>query len=1270
MSLLFFLNGTSYSLSSFDPTQNFASWLEKSNFRGTKVACSEGGCGACTVLQSFYDSDLNKVVHRPVLACLLPLAAIHGTCITSVEGLGSTKTCLHPIQQRMVDLHATQCGFCTPGIVMHIYAFLLNNPDPSVKDIEDSFSAAPNLCRCTGYRPILDAAKTFAKDSPNKIPCHNDAFNFSFPPELQSFDRSFSYFNDTCKWFAPPLLSSLLQLKNNIPMLIQRNLLDIQPEICLFTANVAELSTTSHTSSHVRFGAGITIASLADSCRQLASTLPSSKTSCLLSLANQTDHFASGHVKGIATLAGNVVTASPVSDLLPVLLSCQAVFIASKITDEGKVVERRIEGNDWIVGYRKVALGEDEILVGVEVPLCRKGEYVKNFKISKRKEDDIAIVNGGIRMLLTPQDQSYLIEECSLVFGGMSPITKICTKTSKFLTLKPLTNEVLYEGLKVLAYELKLSLDAPGGMIKFRMTMCGTFLSQFWEEITSKLHGHVDVTNLNQSNPIEQYKSTQTYEHSSSLIGSTIPRASGPSHTTGESVYSLTRPPPYGVVHAVIVQAPAAHGRILGIDDSKAMEVEGVLAVVTAKDLKNAKKFGPIIDDEDILAAEEFVYEGQPVALVLSESYDTARSASKLVKVSYEELPSILTIEQAIEQDKFLVPQKSLIQGDITALESQSDAIVSGEVRLKDQEHFYFETQNVTIIPGEEYTVFASTQNPTEAQHVVAHTLGVPFNQVNVKVIRLGGAFGGKETALLLPALAAVAVGVVNRPVRLALTRQEDFILTGKKHPFLFKYRAGFSKEGKFLFRDMELFSNGGCSLDLSPAILERALFHSDGVYKAEASRVVGRVCFSNRPSNTAFRGFGGPKGLLVAEEIMAKAALALGMDEEELKEKNLYTEGDLTHFDMKLVDCNIKKAWDQIKESSEFSRRKTAIDLFNVADPVIKRGISMQAIKFGISFTKTFMNKAAALVTAYTDGSVLVSSGGIEMGNGLNLKLQMIAADCLGIDIKNIRIGETSTDKCPNTSPTAASTGTDLNGKAVEDACLKILENLKPLKEQFPEASFAELCNKAFFERIPTTSTGYYATPINGWDWDKGTGDPFYYFTYGAACVESEINTRTGEMRVMRADILMDGGSSINPAVDIGQIEGAFLQGLGWLTMEEIVRSKSGKVISQGPGAYKLPTFTDIPRDFRVSLMKGVPNPKAIKSSKGIGEPPTSLVGTVYNSIRYAVNSYRNDKGLPLISSFGFPASVNRVRLACPDEVSALMTSVYGDDDNEVDIY
>ena len=582
--------------------------------------------------------------------------------------------------------------------------------------------------------------------------------------------------------------------------------------------------------------------------------------------------------------------------------------------------------------------------------------------------------------------------------------------------------------------------------------------------------------------------------------------------------------------------------------------------------------------------------------------------------------------------------------------------IIEDEVRVGGQDHFYLETQASIAVPkGEdgEIELFASTQNTKETQHLVSTVLGVPCNKVTVRVKRLGGGFGGKETrSIFLSTLVSVAAQKTGRPVRCMLTRQEDMVLSGGRHPFMGRFRVGATKDGVLKALDLKMYSNAGNSMDLSFSVMERALFHMDNVYHIPNIRGVGHCCRTNLPSNTAFRGFGGPQGMMIAEAWITQLAERLGLRPEVVKERNFYPEkGAVTHFNQSLEDCQIHAINTQLRASSDFDARLAAVSAYNAQHRWRKRGIAMLPTKFGIAFTAKFLNQAGALVHVYTDGSVLLTHGGTEMGQGLHTKMVQVCATALGVDVADVHISETSTATVANTSPTAASASSDLNGMAVLDACRQINARLAPFRAAKPKASFRECVTDAYMERVNLSANGFYATPDIGYDWDTNSGKAFNYFCYGAAVAEVEIDTLTGNHEIVRADMVMDVGSSLNPAIDMGQVEGAFVQGCGLFTLEEFSFGRQGFLLTRGPGTYKLPGFRDIPRDFRVALLKDAPNRFAIHSSKAVGEPPLFLGASVFYAIKDAVRAAREERGLTGDFRLDSPATCERIRLACEDK-------------------
>jgi xanthine dehydrogenase large subunit len=659
------------------------------------------------------------------------------------------------------------------------------------------------------------------------------------------------------------------------------------------------------------------------------------------------------------------------------------------------------------------------------------------------------------------------------------------------------------------------------------------------------------------------------------------------------------------------------------------------------------------------------MFHSQPVAWVLGDSLDAAQTGAARVQASYEPLPAILTIEQAIDAGSYLTEPFRLRRGDLAALAS-SAVRFDGELAIGGQEHFYLETQSAIAWLDESggIAVQSSTQHPSETQAIVARVLGVAKHQVTTECLRMGGAFGGKEVqANSWAAVAALGAWKTRRPVRVRLTRALDMALTGKRHPFLARYTAGLASDGRLRALQVALFSDGGWSLDLSEPIMWRALFHCDNAYHLPAVDAVGRVCRTHKTSQTAFRGFGGPQGMLVIEDVLARAAAELSIPAHVVRERNFYREGDTTHYGQRVEQAErISEIWTRLKDTSRFYERRAAAAAFNARSTHVKRGLAMTPVKFGISFTAAFFNQAGALVLIYRDGSVQVNHGGTEMGQGLFTKIQQIAADSLGVTLERVRLMPTRTDKVPNTSPTAASAGTDLNGAAVADACAQLRGRLQPIaagllvcdpsEVRFQDGAasgggrqvaFAAVCEAAYMQRTPLFAQGYYRTPGIHFDAATGTGKPFHYFAYGAAVSEVEVDGFTGDHRLLRTDILQDVGDSISPVVDRGQIEGGFIQGMGWLTIEELLWDDKGRVATGGASTYKLPSWSELPEVFEVRTLERATQPGVVFGSKAVGEPPLMLAISVREAIREAAAAFGHGSFVSLAS----PATPERVFFA-----------------------
>ena len=735
-------------------------------------------------------------------------------------------------------------------------------------------------------------------------------------------------------------------------------------------------------------------------------------------------------------------------------------------------------------------------------------------------------------------------------------------------------------------------------------------------------------------------------------IGQPQPHESAHLHVRGEATYTDDIPEIAGTLHAAIGLSPLAHGRLLGIDVERLRAQPGVVAVFSAADLPGRNDCGPIVHDDPILADGSLHYLGQPVFLVVATQRDLARRAAALARdvISAETLPPVLNAREAHAKQQYVVPPMHLRRGDAAAALASAPHRLQGSFSLGGQEHFYLEGQISCALPLEDATLqlHCSTQHPSEMQQVVAHALGWALHQVQVSCRRMGGGFGGKESqSAVFACLASVAAVALRRPVKLRVDRDDDFLITGRRHAFEFDWDVGFDDAGRMLGVEADLIANAGCSADLSPPVMTRALCHFDNTYWLPHVSLHGFCAKTNTQSNTAFRGFGGPQGAFAVEMILDDIARTLRLDPLAVRRVNFYgvSERNVTPY-RQLVEDNIVDALvNQLAQDAGWAERRAAVDAFNAASPVLKKGLGLMPLKFGISFNVAHFNQAGALVHVYTDGSVLVNHGGTEMGQGLNTKVAQVVAHELGIDFERVRVTATDTHKVANTSATAASTGSDLNGKAAQAAARTIRERLDRFAaehRQHAALPWPALVQAAYAARLQLWSDGFYATPGLYWDRERLQGRPFFYFAYGAAISEVVLDSLTGEHRVLRADILHDVGRSLNPAIDIGQIEGAFVQGQGWLTSEELVwHPQTGRLATHAPSTYKIPTANDCPPVLNVALYDAANPAESIHRSKAVGEPPILLPFSVFLAIRDAVASAGTPGCLPALRAPATPEAV-----------------------------
>ncbi|KAG2278957.1 hypothetical protein Bca52824_061512 [Brassica carinata] len=1249
MEAILYVNGVRRVLPDGLAHMTLLEYLRDLGLTGTKLGCGEGGCGACTVMVSNYDRTSNKCVHYAVNACLAPLYSVEGMHVISIEGIGHRKHGLHPLQESLASSHGSQCGFCTPGFIMSMYALLRSNKNsPSEEEIEESL--AGNLCRCTGYRPIIDAFRVFAKtddalysglsslslqDGSSICPstgkpcsCGDGRFQplsysetdgakytekeLIFPPELLLRELAPLKLRGDggMIWYRPLRLQYLLHLKakhpeaklvvGNTEVGIEMRMKRLQYQVLIYVGQVPELNTVNVNDNGIEIGSALRLSELLRLFRKVVKERPAHETSACKAFIEQLKWFAGTQIRNVASIGGNICTASPISDLNPLWMASRAEF--KIINCNGDV--RSVPAKDFFNGYREVDMESNEILLSVFLPWTRPLEYVKEFKQAHRREDDIAIVNGGMRVFLEERGEELFVSDASVAFGGVAAVTLRARKTEEFLIGKSWSKSLLQDALKVIQSDVIIDEDAPGGMVEFRKSLVLSFFFKFFLWVSHRIRDVKPALETFPPSYMSAVKSfsrpcragRQDYETvmQGTAVGLPAVHLSARMQVTGEAEYTDDTPVPPNTLHAALVLSKMPHARIISIDDSESKSSPGFAGLFLANDVPADNKIGPVVADEELFATDVVTCVGQVIGVVVADTHENAKAAAGKVEVEYEELPAILSIREAIVAKSFHPnTEKMLRKGDVELCfqSGQCDRMIEGEVQMGSQEHFYMEPHGSlvwTTDGGNEVHMISSTQDPQKHQQYVSHVLGLPMSKVVCKTKRIGGGFGGKETrSAFIAAAASVPSYLLNRPVKLILDRDVDMMISGHRHSFVGKYKVGFTNDGKVLAYDLEIYNNGGNSLDLSQAVLEIAMFNSDNVYDIPHVRIRGNVCFTNYPSNTAFRGFGGPQGMLIIENWIQRIAAELDRSTEEIREMNFQVEGSITHYSQCLQHCTLHQLWKELKLSCNFLKARRDVDEFNSHNRWKKRGVAMVPTKFGVSFTKTFMNQAGALVHVYTDGTVLVTHGGVEMGQGLHTKVAQVAASAFNIPLSSVFVSETSTDKVPNASPTAASMSSDMYGAAVLNACEQIKARMEPVASKLSCNSFAE-------------------------------------------------------------------------------IEGAFVQGLGWVALEEVKWGdaahrwiKPGNLLTCGPGNFKIPSINDIPFNFNVSLLKGNPNSKGIHSSKAVGEPPFFLASSVFFAIKDAIKAARAEMGLGSEwFSLDTPATPERIRMACFDEFTCPFVS------------
>ena len=1368
----FILNGSGITIEDPDPTETLNDYLRRPEvgFMGTKWACKEGGCGACTVMVSRYDPIVERTANLAIDSCLLPICALDGVAIATTEGIGSTRTTLDPVQDKIATDNGSQCGYCTPGFVMNMYSMLQENSKLTEQEIEDRF--AGNICRCTGYRSILHAMRSFAddvkereqvtamvirasKDGPTPVQTmplsanqrpfrskrvHSKAAGYSTPESIHAFLKEHSqprklYFEaNGYQWFKPTTLDQLYDLRQqygtdpNVVRLVVGNTStgvykkDVEdPHILIDIAGIPDLNfVTTGVGAPITVGAAVTLERLITVLERVIPFMPSVQTEGLSAVLAHLKKIAGTQVRSAGSLAGNLMMcwnhaqqgAPFASDFSTLLVGVWASILVGSRTYEN--------GTKSFYAYEffaQTSLPDDFVILSFTLPLTYTHEYIRTHKVARRNQNAHAIVNAVIHIQL---NEYNTVMDGSLVFGGIGRVPFIASTTFNNMQYLPWSEATLAKALPILSQEIQSALipHTDGISNEYRLELALTLFYKAFVSIALQVApNEVSPQNKAAGLPFDRPLSSgeQHYEvyPEEFPVSEPLVKLSAYSQASGEAVYTQDLPSPPGTLYGAYVQSTNASATFTFIYNGKTLAeflpalraaTPDLTDFVTAADVpvaaKNACGLG---GDDYIFAAGTTSYVGQSLGLVIAASQEVAETVAEFIQtkcVQYTPTPPIFGIDQAIQQGSIYQdnPPSAPFLEHIDHIERPGSnetwlsnpsvppagcQVISGTQRTGAQIHFYMETFNALAVPTEESTLelWCSTQDAGSVQAASAQALGIPFGNVIVHVPLVGGGYGAKETRPpMVAAAAAVAAWKNKRPVRITLERQADSLMIGKRHPYRGDFYAAYQPDGTIVGTKTQFYSDGGSSYDVSFPVMDLTQLSADNAYMTPTFRTDGSACKTNIASSTAFRSFGVIQGTLIQEEMIERVAYALGMTPEDVRLKNMYQNGTPTQYDttpygQKLIDCNIRDVWAQLMTSSDFVNRKQDIAAFNAANRWRKRGISMIPLKYGIAYTASVLDQGNALVTAYAgDGSVIVQHGGIEIGQGVHTKMCQIAALRLGIPMTQVRIGPSLTSAVGNASSTGGSTAADLNGGAVANACDKLRATLVAFLESQTEqwlqqngvadwrtnwtADWSKIITLAYLYRIDLTAHGFYASPglidvTNA----NPQGSPFFYFNYCAACSEVEIDVLTGEFEIRRADILYDAGKSLNPALDIGQVEGAFIQGVGNLTTEQVVYEDDGTLFTYGTWDYKPPCSKTIPVDFRVTLLSSprrsaqtgeLLDPAGIQSSKSTGEPPLVLSSTVFFAIKHAILEARKDQGLTGWFDLESPATVERIQTAC----------------------
>ncbi|KAJ7565972.1 hypothetical protein O6H91_02G083300 [Diphasiastrum complanatum] len=1275
----FLVNGKQVIKENPDPRTILGDFLrDELGLRGLKLPCTQGDCGACTVIispletRSFLENNGSKFPdHRPINSCLKPLCSVDGFSVTTIEGVGSHKKGLHAVQKSLVQHNGTQCGFCTPGMIMSMFGLLLDNPTPGPQQIESQLDG--NLCRCTGYRPILDAFQTFSckiDKSPTKgadLRCTRqqvDIEDLGVNARSLPYNKELKVSRDGYTWIrvnSQFKLYDILKANEGITgiRLVRGNTsIGVYPQdlakVSVDISSIPVLSQVNVNEQGITIGGAATITDLMVLLESNNNLSPSYNP-----LLKHLKRVATPQVRNIGSVAGNLVMAYKhhdfISDIATILVAAEATIKIYSAFEDGPEVILDLHN------FFTLPSLEGVVILEIHIPRLKAESRIYTFKAALRRVNAHPLLNAAYKFDIDPE-KGLIRTPPVIVYGGIQSLPVRARKTESFLFgrsfMKP---QVLDDALEILQKEL--ILDTTIGRTAYRSSLVAAYfykaMLSLWpkDSLPPRLRSSV----AEQEWPISTGEiSFDEGDPSEYPVSKPLPKLSAEVQATGEAQY-LDDLRVGDELHATYVLSTVANATLISIDPSKALQMKGVVTFISASTVAEAGYCNKVSEYEEVFASSLIKYYGQALGLIVATSKEFAKSAAELVEVQYGDMkPAIISIEDAISANSFFEDRSlDFERGSIEESFKDAHVIVEGEVGVGHQYHFHLETQRALCIPSEDgyLSVYSSTQNPSQVHSCVSNGLGRPQHKITVHVKRVGGAYGAKLNRTATIAMAcAFAADKLQRPVRLVLDMSTNMKLVGARSPYLCKYKVGAQKSGRITAVDMLLINNQGAHFDFEYPDGSTVIGFIDNVYNIHSWKIQMKIARTNLPACTYMRGPVFVEVTFMLETVVEHISAALKVSPDVVRQLNMYTTGEVTLAGQTLNYCNAKAVFNELKESSNYIRRCQDVNDFNARNQMVKRGICLVPVKFNAVWES---NQQLALVNIFPDSSISIHQSGCELGQGLDVKIAQVAAMSLGVlvkggvEISNIAVHTTTTVVANNVGETGGSVTSELCGKAVLDACQQLVARLqvvsKFLTSRTAQPTWKELITAAIASGIDLQARGrVYA--------GAGKNGPFQYISFGAGVTEAEVDMLTGEVTLLRCDLLLDCGKSLNPAIDIGQVQGAFVQGLGYyLTEEYRYNCNSGKLLTDSTWDYKPPSSRDIPYDFRAALLPKSSNPSGFLRSKFSGEPPYGMACSALLAVRQAIQAAKSEWGENGWCPLSAPATIDKVALAANAPLSII---------------